>query len=132
MSHNFVNNLLTRIALTTERFKGGKTMSLLPSTPEDILIVKAKSVFGYAVEIKVKRLVYSCVYNNPLFSKKQFMTFEVSSVMSVEAPQTIKQAFNQNHIFPKMLPTFVPVKHHMDRAVNAYLDMIIHSSIKDA
>lgn len=131
MLRGIFNSVLTYIFLLCEKAKGGKQLIPLPKTSEDTLIVKAKAFFGYTVEIKVERVVYDCVYENKFFSKKQFITFDVSSTVADDAPVQIKEAFKDVYTFPRMLPKFVPVEYHMERAVNSYIDMVIRSSIKD-
>lgn len=126
-----INSILVKLYFALEHLKGGKKLMPLPSNEEDILLVKAKYFFDYTLEIKVKRLVYVCSYENTFFKSKRFTTFEVSSKVDELTPDAIRKAFSKTYIFPRMLPEFIPLNKHMERAVNAYLDMIINDSVKD-
>lgn len=117
--------------LLLEKLKGPKKLRLIPTQEHDYLKVVAKCFFGYQVEITVRRLRYECTYDNPFFKRTEYLTYEVYSSVEEGAPENIKSAFKDRYHFPKMLPSWMPVKYHMERAVDSYLDMILQHGIRD-
>lgn len=130
--YQLLNVILTKLYFTLEHLKGGKKLVLLPSQKDDIVLVRAKYFFDYSLEIRVRRLVYICTYENACFKSKRFTTFEVSSIVDKNMPERLQKAFSKTYTFPRMLPEFIPLNKHMERAVNSYLDMIIKAGVKDA
>lgn len=131
MSHPKTNKLLTACYLFYERLKGPKTLTLLPTKESDYLLVQAKSFFGYTVEIRVKRVLYECTYANRWFGNTYYMTFEVTGSVRDVAPVEIVSAFSRTFHFPRMLPSYVPLEFHLERAVNSYVDMVLQQGIRD-
>lgn len=117
--------------VTIEKLKGSKELILLPPVDDDFTTVTVKTFFGYTVEIKVRRRVFRCVYKSKWYKQNDYITFEVNAELSDDAPIAIKKAFSKTYTFPKMIPKYIPVKYHMERAVNSYMDMIICDNIKD-
>lgn len=124
-----IDYILISLWLIKEKLKGKREFIQIPSSKEDNLESYTKSFFGYGVHIYVERICYQCTYSNTLFKKQKYVTFKVHSVMDSEAPELIRQAWNVTYTFPKMLPTFMPLAYHLERAVDSYAELVVRKNL---
>lgn len=126
-----INAILTFFYLLIDKLKGNSKLIELESLPEDTLIVVIKMVFDYQVTITVKRKRYLKVFESRWFGSKEYFTFEVTGTCDAGTPESICRAFGMQYVFPRTYANFVPVKHHLDKAVDHFLDMVIQENIRD-
>lgn len=126
-----LDTIRSKIYFGIERLKGIRMTTRLSPKEEDVLNVKVKTIFDYKLEITVIRISYLRTYSRKYFKSKTFYSFEVVGKVSDDAPSGIKQAFNQRYYFPRMMPSYVSLEKHLERAVSDYLDMVIQRGIKD-
>ena len=127
-----IQRFMTFVYLGLEKLKGNRKFVPLPFGEDDELKVRAKSFFGYSVVIHVRRRVYNCIYERRWFGRSRFITYEVWSDVDKNAPDEIKKAWKKQYTFPKMLPAYVSSQHQMERAIAAYVDLILDEGIQDA
>ena len=126
-----ISAIMTFFYLTADKLKGNSKLIELESLPEDTLTVVIKMVFDYQVTITVKRKRFLKVFESNWFSSKEYFTFEVTGTCSADTPESIRKAFGVQYVFPRTYADFVPVKHHLDKAVDHFLDMVIQDNIRD-
>lgn len=119
------------LLLFLDKLKGGSDLKRLPTLPDDVLTVTAKTFFGYTVRITVVRIVFRRHYHSSFFKDKDYMTYAVSSKVVGEAPERIVDAFDRTYTFPDLLHKSIATKHQMDKAIEAYMDMIIQENVRD-
>lgn len=120
--------LRIKLYLFLDSLKGSRKLEPVKLV-DPIFTVKAHTFFNYNLELKVIRHMYTCHYTNPLFKPKSFVTFTVEAKVDDTAPKNVKDAFKEPYTFPSMLPDYIPLEEHVDRAIDAYLDTVIHYSI---
>jgi hypothetical protein len=124
MKRTFVK-YLSGILLLWESLKGTKTVREVKHPSNTLGQLVGYSVAGYKLEIYCQRKHYRRSYDKWFIPNKDHMAYRVFSVVSQDAPDSLKKACELDIDIPALLPLAIDDHGHRQAAVNAYLDILI-------
>ena len=124
----FIRRLLSRCFLFVEkRLKGNKIFRDV-SNPEDKDLVgtlTGYSVTGYQIRIYCSRQRLQKVHARWYIPTTNIDLYHVYSVVSQDAPQSLKDACALEVRIPSPVPEFLSTEFQKDAAIECYLDLLI-------
>lgn len=108
-----------------ESLKGKKTVREIKHPKNALGHLVGYSVAGYTLEIYCQRKHYRRSYDKWFIPNKDHMAYRVFSVVSADAPDSLKKACELDVDIPALLPPAIDDHAHRQAVVNAYLDLLI-------
>lgn len=113
------------VFLLWERLKGTKTVREVKHPDNALGHLTGYSVAGYSLDVYCQRKHYRRSYDKWFVPNQDHMAYRVFSVVSQDAPDSLKKACELDIDIPALLPHAVSDHGHRQAAVNAYLDILI-------
>jgi hypothetical protein len=108
-----------------ERLKGEKTVREMHSPGDYLVHLTGYSVSGYEIRLYCQKKIYIREYWRWFIPNEYYVTFRVFSVVSNDAPSTLKNACELELDLPAMMPKFLSHEVQKECAIQAYLDILI-------
>jgi hypothetical protein len=122
---NIVKSLLGSLFLFLERIKGTKTVLEIKNPKNALGHLAAYHVSGFEINIYCQLKHYHRAYDRWYAPNTDIWAYHIFSVVSKDAPESIRQACELDIDLPSQFPSFVDVEHQKDEAIRAYLDLLI-------
>lgn len=111
--------------LWAERAKGARCVEEIHSPQSLSAQLTGYAVSGYEISLYCQTKQYLCRHLAWWVPNRVFTTYHVFSVVSSDAPQSLREACALDVPLPAMSPRYVSRKLQKKLALNAYLDLLI-------
>ena len=119
-----LRSILGSIFIFLERLKGNKVVCDV-SIPNNVVgLLTGYSMYGYEIQIFCKKRHYRRKYDKWFIPNDDHAAYEVFSIVSNDAPDSLKKACKMELVIPRLLAEPVSEARQRQAAVDAYLDIL--------
>lgn len=129
MDNNVIKSLVKWLSFIIEKIKGSTIVTEI-STPKNLVAhLTGYSIFGYEIQIFCQKRHYRRSYDKWYVPNANHVAYSVFSIVSNEAPVTLKKACELDIVIPQLMGENIDEKRQKQAAVDAYLDILAQTLV---
>lgn len=122
----YIESFLRRGFLFVEKLKGTKSINETTVFEDPHLgTLVSHSITGYRVQIFCKKRIYRKRYSRWFIPPTDLVMYDIYSVVSCDAPESLKKACTLEITIPRPRPFFFDESAQRNAAIEWYLDLLI-------